>query len=60
MQTIYICTGGCGGTVTADEYATGKTTCGAASCPHFGKPFETRQECETCGALVKPGEPHGH
>lgn len=60
VKTVYVCTGGCGGKVTAEEYAAGKTTCGTASCTNFGKTFETRQECETCGAVVQPGEAHGH
>lgn len=60
MKTVNVCTGGCGGKVSAEEYAAGKTTCGTAGCPKHGQPFEERQECEQCGAVVAHGEPHGH
>lgn len=60
MKSVYICTGGCGGKVSAEEYAAGKTTCGTPGCLKHGQPFETRQECETCGAVVQEGAAHAH
>ena len=60
MKTVYVCTGGCGGKVTEEEYNSGKTTCGTDSCVNHGKPFEKRMECEQCGALVKEDEKHSH
>lgn len=60
MKTVYVCTGGCGGKVSAEEYAVGKTTCGAADCSKHSQPFDVRQECETCGALSLEGETHAH
>lgn len=60
MKSVYICTGGCGGKVSAEEYAAGKTTCGATDCPKHGQPFEVRHECETCGAVVREDEAHAH
>jgi hypothetical protein len=60
MKTVYVCTGGCRGKVSAEEYAAGKTTCGTEGCPNFGHTFEKREECEICGAVVLPGTPHEH
>lgn len=60
VKQVYVCTGGCGGKVSAEEYAAGKTTCGTADCPRHGQPFELRQECEVCGAVVAPAEAHTH
>ena len=60
MKTIYVCTGGCAGKVSAEKYAAGKTTCGTLGCARFGLPLEERQECEICGAIVHVGEAHGH
>lgn len=41
-QVKYICTGGCNGEVTDEEYKEGKTSCGTTSCSKFGQPFEKR------------------
>ena len=43
-KTIYVCTGGCGGKVTEEEYKSGKTTCGDPNCPKHGQPFDKREE----------------
>lgn len=59
-KTVYVCTGGCGGKVSEEEYKAGKTTCGTEGCPLFGHPFVKRLECEVCGALYQENEEHGH
>lgn len=60
MKTVYVCTGGCGGKVSAEDYAAGKTTCGTEGCVKHGQPFESRQECEQCGAVLAESEAQEH
>ncbi len=57
---VYVCTGGCGGRVTEDEYNQGKTTCGTVGCPRYGQSFERRYVCDECGHEYKEDEKHGH
>ena len=59
-KTIYVCTGGCGGKATEEEYEGGKTTCGDPSCPKHGQPFTKMMKCEECGVEYKPDEAHSH
>ena len=59
-QVKYICTGGCGGSVTEEQYDAGKTVCGTPSCPKYGQPFEKRMYCSVCGQELKEGESHQH
>ena len=59
-KVVYVCTGGCGGKVSEEEYEAGKTTCGTQSCPNFGKLFEKRLVCGQCQAEYKPEEEHSH
>lgn len=59
-KVVYVCTGGCGGKVSEEEYKAGKTTCGAKDCPNFGKAFEKRWQCEECGVEYKESEQHDH
>ncbi len=54
MKPVYVCTGGCGGKVTTEAYAAGKTTCGTLTCPKYSQPFESRHECDTCGEVLMP------
>ena len=56
MKAVYICTGGCGGKVSAEDHAAGKTTCGTLGCSKYGQPLESRQECEACGTVLLPAE----
>ncbi len=42
MAVHYVCTGGCGGSVTQEEYNDGKTTCGDEDCEKYGQPFERK------------------
>jgi len=58
MGVKWICTGGCGGEVTDEEYKAGKTTCGSDTCARHGQPFEKRMVCDDCGAVFKEGEEH--
>ncbi len=60
VETKYVCTGECGGSVSEAEYAAGKTTCGTATCSRFGQPFEKKTHCVDCGAEIKDGEAHQH
>lgn len=59
-KNIYICTGGCNGKVTEEEYNAGKRTCGDPNCPKYGQPFEKRLKCEECGVEYKAEEQHDH
>jgi hypothetical protein len=56
--TIYVCTGGCGGRVTEEEYRAGKTTCGAATCAKHEQPFTRMHVCDTCDAEYADDVPH--
>lgn len=58
MEPKYVCTGGCGGAVSAAEYAAGKTVCGTQGCPKLGQPFEKRMHCTECGADMQEGVAH--
>ena len=58
IETKYICTGGCGGEVTKEEFEAGETTCGTEGCPHHGKTFEQRLYCTECKAFVEEGHSH--
>jgi len=42
-MTRYICTGSCGGSVSEQEYESGKKTCGAKSCEKHGQPLEKNE-----------------
>ena len=55
---IYVCTGGCGGRVTEEEYRAGKTTCGAATCAKHGQPFTRMLVCAVCGVEYAEGAAH--
>ena len=35
----YVCEGSCGGSVTEEEFESGKTTCAAKDCENHGKPL---------------------
>ena len=59
-KVVYVCTGGCGGKVTEEEYKAGKMTCGTKGCSNHGQTFEKRMECEQCGVVYKEGEEHSH
>lgn len=59
-KAIYICTGGCGGKVTQEQYEGGIQTCQAKDCPKYGQPFDKRLQCEECGVEYKPEEQHDH
>ena len=52
----YFCDGGCGGSVNEEEFEAGTTTCGAHSCPDYGKPFVKKEKCLTCEQWQGPGE----
>lgn len=52
MAMTYICTGGCGGKVSEEEYRAGKTTCATEGCAHHGQPLEERSACDHCGTEV--------
>lgn len=58
MNKCYVCMGGCGGSVTAEEFASGKTTCGAKECPNYLEPFEARDACDACGEVIAEGIAH--
>ena len=60
MKPIYVCTGGCGGKVSAEQYAEGKITCGTPGCPKHGQSFDARQECEVCGATISTEQAREH
>lgn len=57
-KTIWVCAGGCGAKKSEEEHAAGKTKCGNPACANFGKPFEKRIECGTCGARMRGDEQH--
>ena len=56
MKPVYVCTGGCGGKVSAEDHAAGKTTCATPGCAKEGQPLEAHQECEECGAVISLAE----
>ena len=58
METVYVCTGGCGGEVSESDYEGGKNICGAEKCPKFHQPFEKRLVCPQCEAKTVEGEEH--
>ena len=58
MSTQYICTGGCGGAVSEEEFDGGTQSCGAESCQNHGQPFEKRIMCDACGGQSEEGEEH--
>jgi hypothetical protein len=58
METNYICTGSCGGSVTEEEFNNGKNTCGDPNCEKHGQLLEKRQYCPKCNVYVKEGEEH--
>jgi len=58
MSTRYVCTGGCNGAVSEEEFQAGKTACGTEGCAHHGQPFEKQMDCDNCGAECKEGENH--
>lgn len=60
MKTVYVCTGGCGGKVSAEDYALGKTTCGTDGCTKHGQQFDERKECEVCSAVLVEEEAQAH
>lgn len=60
METHYICTGGCGGKVTEEEYMKGANVCQADGCPHKGQPLERRVWCAECQAHFREEENHKH
>ena len=45
MSIKYICTGSCGGSVSEEEFASGKNICAAENCEKKGQPL-VRQESE--------------
>jgi len=60
VEERYVCTGGCGGSVSAEEYEAGTTTCGAETCEKHGEPFDKRavEVCPTCNKWYAPGTAH--
>lgn len=58
MSTRHVCTGGCNGSVSEEEFNAGKTTCGTESCANHGQPFEKRTVCDKCGEESEEGEEH--
>ena len=56
----YVCTGGCGGSVTEEEYNSDNTVCGTLTCPKHGQPFEKKIYCVVCGQELTAGEVHQH
>jgi len=52
----YFCEGGCGGSVSEEEFEKGKTTCGASTCPDHGKPFIRKHQCPKCEKWLKEEE----
>lgn len=57
-QTVYVCTGGCGGEIIQEQYDQGLTRCGTKGCSRDGQPFDKRLKCASCGALYEEGETH--
>ena len=57
-EVKYVCTGSCGGSVTEEEHAQGKTTCALETCEKHGQPLEKRISCDSCKVLLKEGEEH--
>ncbi len=43
MAVRYVCTGGCGGSVSEEQYKNGKRTCGAKDCKKYGKSFDRKE-----------------
>lgn len=35
----YVCTGTCGGSVSEEEFLTGRNKCGMKGCKRYGKPL---------------------
>ncbi|MEK7532503.1 MAG: hypothetical protein AAB579_02790 [Patescibacteria group bacterium] len=58
MSTQYVCTGGCGGAVSEEEFSGGKTACGTEGCANHAQPFEKRIVCDACGGQSAEGEAH--
>lgn len=58
LTTMYVCTGGCEGRVTEEEYREGKTMCGAATCAKHGQPLTRMRVCGVCGAEYAEGTTH--
>jgi len=42
----YVCEA-CGGSVSEEEYAAGKTTCATEGCSHKGQPFVRKEDAGT-------------
>ena len=43
-MTRYKCEGTCGGSVSEEEYESGKNVCGTEGCTHEGKTFSRSEE----------------
>lgn len=57
-QIKYVCQGTCGGSVTEEEFNSGKNTCQTPGCTHHGKPLAKKNVCENCGAIYDELEGH--
>jgi len=58
MSVRFVCNGGCGGSVSEEEFGGGKTACGTEGCASHGQSFEKRLVCDHCGGQSSDGEEH--
>ena len=43
MAVRYVCTGTCGGSVSEEEFHSGKNVCATDGCPEKGKPLVRKE-----------------
>ena len=55
-NTKYFCDGGCGGSVTEQQFLEGKNKCATKGCPDFSKPLLKKTQCLRCGKWLQEGD----
>jgi hypothetical protein len=55
MGNVCVCTGSCHGSVTEEDFNSGKNVCATDGCEQKGRPLVKRVQCESCAGKGETG-----